>query len=24
MIDRNGGKQENHILYRFCRWHCCL
>ena len=22
MIDQNGGKQENHVLHRFCRWHC--
>jgi len=24
MIVQNGGKQENHILYRFSQWHCCL
>jgi len=24
MIDLNGGKQEKHILHRFCRWNCCL
>ena len=21
MIEQNGGKQENHILHRFCRWY---
>ena len=24
MIDQNGGKQENNIFHRCCRWHCCL
>jgi len=24
MIDQTGGKYENHIRHRFCRWRCCL
>jgi len=24
MIDQTGGKQENDIVHRLCRWNLCL